>query len=384
MADGLSVEGVNNRQRAWAAGTAIVVLAVGGAIQAGGQAGDHLIRGTVGVLAAFAGAVWLSRTTGAWMAAPAVLVVAGVAVIASGYGSNVGWFAACISAAWMALLAPRRIATIYWASLIVLFAAEFIGYEHDPGFFAWMGGVTLSFASQLVLRRQLWLLGELRKAQAGLAERATLAERNRIARELHDVIAHSLTISLMHVSGARVALAHAPQDADRALAEAERLTRESLAEIRATVGLLRDAEDRQHRPLPDAGALPDLVDRLRTAGVDVRYSTEGDSTRLGRAAGLTLYRIAQEALTNAVKHAPGAPVTIALRVNPHSARLSIDSAGPPKVGGKSDQGVGIASMRERAEAVGGVVTAGPGGSGWLVAAELPLTGPGKPLSRAVS
>jgi signal transduction histidine kinase len=375
---------VSSRQRALAAGTAIVVLAAAGATQASGQSGDHLIRGVVGLLLALAGVAWLSRTAGSGLAAPAVVIVAGVAVIASGYGSNVGWFATCVTAGWMALLAPRRIAFAYWAGLIVLFAAQFAGYEHDPGFFAWIGGVTLSFGSQLVLRRQLWLLAELHRTQAILAEQATLAERNRIARELHDVIAHSLTVSLMHVSGARVALAHAPHDADRALAEAERLSRESLTEIRAAVGLLRDAEDGQNRPLPDAQALPELVGRLRSAGVDVSYSTDGDTTRLGRAAGLTLYRIAQEALTNAVKHAPGVPVAVALEVRPGNAWLSVDSAGPPAVGSTSDHGVGIASMRERAEAVGGVLTAGPGGTGWLVTAQLPLNGPQQPVPQTVS
>ena len=94
-----------------------------------------------------------------------------------------------------------------------------------------------------VRRRQRDLLVQLREAQAGLAQRAQAEERNRIAREMHDVIAHSLTVSLLHVSSARLALADDPDEAARALAEAERLGRESLDEVRHAVGLMRGPTD---------------------------------------------------------------------------------------------------------------------------------------------
>ena len=125
-------------------------------------------------------------------------------------------------------------------------------------------------------------------------------------------------VSLLHVQSARLAVEHDPADAARALAEAERLGRECLAEVRMTVGMLRDdgAADRRRRrpPLPGAGGLPALVERFRSAGADVTLTVEGDAGALPATTGLAVYRIAQEALTNAAKHAPGAPTAVRLTV----------------------------------------------------------------------
>src|SRR3712207_1410321 len=106
-----------------------------------------------------------------------------------------------------------------------------------------MAGSSMALVGGLLLRHQFTLLAELHAAQAELADRARTEERNRIARELHDVIAHSLTVSLLHVAGARMAVQFDPAGAVRALEEAERLGRESLREVRATVGLLRVDSD---------------------------------------------------------------------------------------------------------------------------------------------
>ena len=151
--------------------------------------------------------------------------------------------------------AAKRLA--YWAGTMLLFAAEWLWVEPDPGWGAWLAGVTLATAFSLLIRHDRDLLRQLRQAQAGLAERARAQERNRIARELHDVIGHTLTVSLLHVQSARLAVEHDPADAARALAEAERLGRECLAEVRTTVGMLRedDAADRT-APLPGAAACP--------------------------------------------------------------------------------------------------------------------------------
>jgi signal transduction histidine kinase len=211
----------------------------------------------------------------------------------------------------------------------------------------------------------------LRAAQAGLAERTRAEERNRIARELHDVIAHTLTVSLLHVTSARLAVESDPADAARALAEAERLGRESLDEVRQAVGLLHQDGDGGHTaPLPGAGDLPTLVERFRSAGADVTLTVDGDVGRLPATTGLAMYRILQEALTNAVKHAPGSPTAVRLTVDADTVRLDVDSAAEPRTG----TGVGVVSMRERAEALGGRCQAGPGGQGWLVRATLPLHG----------
>jgi signal transduction histidine kinase len=158
----------------------------------------------------------------------------------------------------------------------------------------------------------------------------------------------------------------------RALAEAERLGRESLTEVRSTVGLLRQdgeaGEAGAAAPLPGLGGMPLLVERFQSAGAEVTLTVDGDTDRLPATTGLAVYRIVQEALTNAIKHAPGAPIAVNLSVDTTSVALSVDSAGKPHHG----SGLGMLSMRERAESLGGTCDAGPGGVGWLVRVALPL------------
>jgi signal transduction histidine kinase len=274
------------------------------------------------------------------------------------------------------LAASRREGLAYWAALMVLFTAEWLRVSSDPGWGAWLAGATLTVVFSLLISRDRDLLGQLRQAQAGLAEQARTQERNRIARELHDVIGHTLTVSLLHVQSARLAVQHDPADAERALAEAERLGRECLAEVRTTVGMLREDDTTgraaDHAPLPGTDGLPGLVERFRSAGADVTLTVEGDTARLPATTGLAVYRITQEALTNAVRHAPGAPTVIRLAVSPGEVTLTADSRTCP--GPAGDTGLGVISMRERAESLGGSCEAGPGGSGWLVRARFPLAG----------
>jgi len=293
----------------------------------------------------------------------------GVAVLGHGQPSNVGWFAVCLLAAWCVLAGSRRDGLVYWAAVIALFTAEWLWVEPDPGWGAWMAGTTLSVLSGLLVRHEVDLVSQLRAAQAGLTERARAEERNRIARELHDVIAHTLTVLLLHITSARLAVEHGLADAARALAEAERLGRESLAEVRSVVGMLhQDGDAGRTAPLPGAGDLPALVERFRSAGADVTLTIDGDTGRLPATVGLAVYRILQEALTNAVKHALGSSTAVWLAVEPDAARLAVDSDAEPGTG----TGVGVLSMRERAESLGGSCQAGPGGRGWLVQATLPL------------
>jgi signal transduction histidine kinase len=307
----------------------------------------------------------------------AAVATAGIAVLGNGVSSNIGWFTVCLLAAFCVLAGTRREGLAYWAGTMLLFASEWLWGQPDPGWGAWLAGTTLTVAFSLLIRHDRDLLRRLRLAQAGLAEQARVQERNRIARELHDVIGHTLTISLLHVQSARLAVEHDPADAARALAEAERLSRECLAEVRITVGMLREDEaaDRS-APLPGASGLPALVEQFRAAGADVTLTVEGDVAGLPATTGLAAYRIAQEALTNAAKHAPGAPTEVRLRVSPSEATLTADTRAVPGRGPGADAGpgLGMVSMRERAESVGGSCEAGPGGRGWLVRAWLPLTG----------
>ena len=304
----------------------------------------------------------------------AAIAGAGVAVLGHPKSSNIGWFAVCLIGAWCSLVGTRREAVTLWGAALILFGAEWIWFDSDPGWGAWIAGTTLTVLAGLLVRHQLDLVSQLREAQAGLTERTRAEERNRIGRELHDVIAHTLTVSLLHITSARLAVEHDPADAARSLAEAERLGRESLDEVRMTVGLLNSqGESGRTTPLPGVEGLPTLVERFRSAGSYVTLTVDGDTGRLHATTGLAIYRIVQEAMTNAIKHGGGAPTAVRLAVETKAVRLEVDTASQPGSG----SGVGLVSMRERAEALGGTCAAGPGGRGWLVTAMLPLTPAGR-------
>jgi signal transduction histidine kinase len=354
------------REVAWGIGVAITAFALAGL--ATRLADGGILRAGVGAGIVVLAGVWLFRSGPGQVLAAAVAMTAGIAVLGWGTSSNVGWFAVCVLAGCCVLGGRRWDGVLYWAAALVLFAAQWVFVVHDPGWGAWPAGTTFALLAAILVRREGRLTAELRAAQAGLLDRARMEERNRIARELHDVIAHSLTVSLLHMTSARVALEHAPDDAERALAEAERVGRDALDEVRATVGLLRDDDDTSfNRPQPGVGDLEALVAGFRGAGavIDLNIAWEGE--RVNDIAGLTIYRIAQEALTNAAKHAPGAPVSVAASLTGKEISLIVESSGPPGHG----RGLGLASMQERAAAVGGRCEAGPSGAGWLVRAVIP-------------
>jgi signal transduction histidine kinase len=297
---------------------------------------------------------------------------AGITVIGANLSRNPVWLAMLLIAGWCALVGGRRAALVYWIAVMILFTVEWAWIKPDPGWGPWLAGSTFTFLAGLLIRHQFGLVEQLRAAQAGLAAKARAEERNRISRDLHDVIAHTLTVSLLHVMSARLAVEHDPADAARSLAEAERLGRESLTEVRQVVGMLRDDDPDRHAlgtmPLPDVAGVPVLVERFRSAGADVTLTIDGDIGKLPATVGLAVYRILQEALTNVIKHAPGAPATARLTVSDHTVTLVVDSLGRPGTG----TGHGLAGMRERAESLGGSCEAGPSGAGWLVRATFPL------------
>ncbi|RJQ73847.1 histidine kinase [Pseudonocardiaceae bacterium YIM PH 21723] len=210
-----------------------------------------------------------------------------------------------------------------------------------------------------------------RGQQTVLRERAILDERQRIAREVHDVVAHSLSITLLHLTGARRAL---QRDADiseavEGLAEAEQLARSAMTDIRRAVGLLHRAAPGT-RPLPDVQDIAELAVRTRAAGVDVRYEQEGDLAEVGPAAGLGLYRIAQESLANIVKHAPDSVARMRLCAGADGIRLTVSnrlSASPPE----NRTGTGLVGMSDRAVQLGAQLSAGPTAGQWVVDVVVP-------------
>jgi len=304
----------------------------------------------------------------------AVVACAGITAVGGSRSANPVWFGMLMVVAWCALTGGRRVGLPLWLAALALFTVQWVHFSPDQGWGAWLAGSTVMVLGGLLVRNQLILVAQLRAAQAGLSAQARTEERNRISRDLHDVIAHSLTVSLLHVMSARLAVESDPDDAARSLAEAERLGRESLAEVRQVVGLLRaDGGDGLNGTLPQPGmsGVPSLVERFQAAGTDITLTVDGDAGRLPATVGLAVYRILQEALTNVIRHAPGAPTSARLVVSERHATLTVDSLGKPGAG----TGHGVPGMRERAESIGGSCSAGPSGAGWLVRASFPLVAP---------
>ena len=237
-----------------------------------------------------------------------------------------------------------------------------------------LAGVVLGWAFGYLMLTQLRLLHQERASKAIQSEQAATRERQRIAREVHDVIAHSLSITLLHLTAARRALEQDRDvdDAVDALSDAERLGRQAMADIRRTVGLL-DAGPAGTRPEPGVADLPELIDDFRRAGLPVDFDLQGDLSAVTGTVGLGLYRITQESLANVAKHAPGAGADVRLTIEPERAILAIRN--PIRGRGSvpdSSRGSGLRGMRERAKLLGGSLRAGPDGRRWSVHAAVPL------------
>jgi len=231
--------------------------------------------------------------------------------------------------------------------------------------------IVLGAAVGFMLLWQMRALSAERLARASEHERATSQERERIAREIHDLVAHSLSVTLLQVAGAREALLDGDHaDAIAALDDAEEVGRQAMADIRSTVSSLRGAPG-DLRPLPTAADVPALVDQFAAAGLDVSYAGVGDPRQLGGAAGLGVFRIAQEALANVAKHAPGAHARVQLDVTTTRARLAVTNT---VVGSltRSTTGAGLPGMAARAEGIGASLSAGPAAPGWSVELLLPM------------
>jgi signal transduction histidine kinase len=269
----------------------------------------------------------------------------------------------------LASICPPALAIVFTAvSVAELIAADLLGrLEGSP---LYVIGILLGLSVGITIRWYIRALDAERDTREVAREQAMLAERQRIAREVHDVVAHSLTITLLHVTGARRALQqdHDVAEAAEALVEAERVGRGAMADIRRTVGLLAGTPSGT-QPLPGIDDIAGLIERTRAAGLDVRYEQEGDLSVIGAADGLGLYRIAQESLANIAKHAPHAAAEVLLRVNGSGTRLTVrnDLPSAAAVG----NGSGLAGMSARATQLGARLTAGPSGEHWVVDVTVP-------------
>ena len=238
-------------------------------------------------------------------------------------------------------------------------------------------------AHTILAAAAMWFVGDgVRERRRYLVERDRLAvrdERVRIARELHDVVAHTLSVVAIQAGIGRKVGAARPDQALLALRSVEVTGRGALEELRRILGLLRDddTETPSLLPAPGIGDLDELADTVRAAGVPVRLDVSVDSAALTPGAALTVYRIVQEAMTNVIKHAPGAGATVRVCAGAAGVQVTVTDDGRPygSVFTAAD-GVprhGIVGMRERAAAFGGTLEAGPmPGGGFRVSAFLPV------------
>jgi signal transduction histidine kinase len=269
------------------------------------------------------------------------------------------------------------------ASVPSLTAAHALDYNplNDP---SGRTNVFIGFVFLVITFRGAWLAGKWMqqrraKQRALVAERAQQArealraERARIARELHDVLAHAISVIVLQARGARHALADQPQEARGAIDEIEQTAAQALGEMRRLLNVLRaDDGGPELAPQPSLAQLEPLITHVRTAGLPVELQIEGTARELPPGVDLCAYRIVQEALTNSLKHAGPATAQVLLRYGNDAFEVEVADTGAGTVNGDV-AGLGLAGMRERVALFGGHFESGtrPDG-GYLVRARLPL------------
>jgi len=257
---------------------------------------------------------------------------------------------------------------------LVLLAVAVTAARHEPLTSAVLDAVMVgAFYGMLVFATRLGeanrqaerLVEELERGRAAQAEAARLAERQWLAREMHDVLAHSLSGLMLQLEGARLLAARSPDDPrlPAALERAQQLGRAGLDEARRAIGLLRDAD------LPSLSAL--TAGFARDHGVPCAFDQEGPERALPSPAQLAVYRVAQEALTNTAKHARPSRVAVRLEYHSDVVRLTVEDFGEPPPAPSPGIGYGLTGMRERAELLGGTLQATPTDTGFRVELEVP-------------
>jgi signal transduction histidine kinase len=316
------------------------------------------------VLAAFV-AEW---SAGIMLRADVAVLVAVYSLVLHGRLSRLLWALPGLAAATVLVVARLSGVVSVWD---VLFFVASVG----------TAAVALGFAvrirrAQLAVLRERAVQLEIERDQRSRLAAAT--ERARVAREMHDILGHSLSVIITLADGGAYASDAAPERGKEALRLIGDAGRGSLAELRRMLGVLREqADEPSLAPQPGIAGLEPLCRQIRAAGPQVEYRSTGSVDALDVGVQLAAYRIVQEALTNSLKHAgPHTVIHLALQVDGPRLRITVRDTGPPageRPAPPAGEGHGVIGMRERAALYGGTVTAGPlPGGGWSVAAELDL------------
>ena len=314
------------------------------------------------------------------------LIVLVIVAAAASIGSLLGYWPEFVLVLWIAVYSAaanteRDSLTRVLAPVAVITSVAIgLGERGDRGL-NWvdvLSDMVVTFGVPLVLGRMTFNRRRRVLRDRELATReAVAAERAAIARELHDVVAHHMSVMVVQAGAARAVGESDPAAASAALRQIETSGRTGLAEMRRLLGILKAEGDGDGRaPQPGLADLGELLDSMRATGLAVEAVVAGSTRPLPPGVDLSAYRIVQEALTNALRHAGGASARVLVRYEPAALELEIadDGLGPPD--GPSTQGQGLIGMRERAQLFGGAFEAGPRpGGGFLVRARLPFEAP---------
>ena len=349
-----------------------------------GLSGRHLLVSiaTGGFLVGVLGRNATSVRRGAAHAGYVGLLVAGAVLLMTVQPGGPGAECVLLGALCVVVLLPGRLAA---PVLVLAFAA--IGLvagltDHGVanaavlgGFALFYGMLYLSFRLVQANRQAERLVAELHRSRLELAEAAQSAERHRLAREMHDVLAHSLSGLTLQLEGSRMRAARlADPELTAAIERAHQLARTGLEDARRAIGLLRDDD------LPGPEGIPALVAQFeRDRGVPCALAVTGRPGELAPETRLAVYRVAQESLTNVARHAVApARVELIVAYSADEVRLSVADLGVDPGVGTGPVGYGLTGMRERAELLGGTLTAGRTSTGFRVELVLPAGGPDRP------
>jgi signal transduction histidine kinase len=364
---------------------AMAVLAVAAAALVVGQKylladpGPGLALVLLCTLPFIADAAWPQLLRPDWRLAAAMLAVFGGATALLAYRPADGDAAVLFFialAAWVACAADPVISVPAGVLVVTVPAvASRLGGSHTPVLAAI--GTAFAWVAGSAVRTQARTAAQLVAMKADAARHQIAQERQQLAREFHDLVAHTLSVTMLHMTAVRMSLEDGESgEALEALAEAQRAGREAMREMRQTVTLLGSSPPAgPSAALPHIRDLPDLVAGYVAAGLKADLDAAGDLTSVPGDVGLAAYRIAQESLTNAAKHSPGSAAAVSVRLDRSQLRLVIinDISSPAsQLSSGPGPGHGIAGMTQRATLAGGSFSAGRDGSRWRVEAVLPV------------
>jgi signal transduction histidine kinase len=269
---------------------------------------------------------------------------------------------------WLAVVAAP-------APILIMMAAQFEGDESGVDYVIGSFILLGAWAAGWAVRQRAAQLREARDLAPQLAQEAVADERTRIARELHDVVAHSVSIIAVQAGAAEALIERNPQRAREHMETVRTSAHESLVELRRLVGLLRE-DDASYSPQPGLSRLDDLLDDARAGGAQIQMTRTGDAVTLPAGLDLTAYRVIQESLTNVRRHAGSAPTSLELDYQPGSLSIDVVNApGAPDERVAPGGGQGLIGMRERVRIYGGTCDAAPtADGGFAVRVILPIEG----------